>query len=125
MSQFINNKRLILIKKEIANLNNSDFIKNSKNHKRTFSAKVFQVFSKIVADKNKKLNSNQKFNFYKNYSVKINYIFHKKNLFTFDFNSINLLFFGCCIYTRETFILKILFNFLYLINSNHKLKFTS
>ncbi len=91
MSQFINNKRLILIKKEIANLNNSDFIKNSKNHKRTFSAKVFQVFSKIVADKNKK------FNFYKNYSVKINYIFHKKNLFTFDFNSINLLFFGCCI----------------------------
>lgn len=97
MSQFKNINRLTLFKKEIANLNNSDFIKNSKNHKRTFSAKVFQVFSKIVAGKNKKLIFTQKFNFHKNYFTKINYIFHKKNLFTFDFNSINLLFFGCCI----------------------------
>jgi len=97
MSQFINNKRLILIKKEITNLNNSDFIKNSKNYKRTFSARVFKNILTIMDGKNKKINFNQKLIFHKNYSVKINYIFHKKNLFTFDFNSINLLFFGCCI----------------------------
>jgi len=70
ISQFKNINRFTLFKKEIANLNNSDFIKNSKNHKRTFSAKVFQVFSKIVADKNKKLNSNQKFNYKKARSPK-------------------------------------------------------
>lgn len=97
MSQFKNNNRLTLIKKEIMNLNNSDFIKNSKNHKRTFSAKVFQAISKIVAGKNNKLFFTQKFNFHKNYLTKINYFFHKKNLFDFDFNGINLLFFGCCV----------------------------
>ena len=92
-----NINRLTLFKKEIANLNNSDFIKNSKNYKRTFSAKVFHAISKIVAGKNKKLIFTQKFNFHKNYFVKIKYIFPKKNLFTFDFNGINLLLFGCCI----------------------------
>jgi len=97
MSQFKNINRLTLFKKEIANLNNSDFIKNSKNYKRTFSAKVFHAISKIVAGKNKKLIFTQKFNFHKNYFVKMKYIFPKKNLFTFDFNGINLLLFGCCI----------------------------
>ncbi len=96
MSQFKNINRLTLFKKEIANLNNSDFIKNSKSYKRTFSAKVFHAISKIVAGKNKKLIFTQKFNFHKNYFVKMNYIFHNKKLFDFDFNSINLLFFGCC-----------------------------
>jgi len=97
MSQFINNKRLILIKKEITNLNNSDFIKNSKNYKRTFSARVFKNILTIMDGKNKKIDFNQKLIFHKNYFTKINKIFYQKNLFSFDFNGINLLFFGCCI----------------------------
>jgi|GEM_PF-5235913 len=96
MSQLQNNNHLAYVKKEIINLNNSDFIRNSKNYKRTFSTKVFRNILIIIAGRNKKLNFNQKFNYKKNYFAKINHIFYQKNLFDFDFNSINLLFFGCC-----------------------------
>jgi hypothetical protein len=97
MSQFKNNKRLTLIKKEIANINNFDFIKNSKNYKRTFSTKIQKANSIITAGGNNNFNLNKKINFVENYLTKNNYVFRKRNLFTFDFNSINLLFFGCCI----------------------------
>ena len=94
-SQFKNNKRLTLIKKEIANINNFDFIKNSKNYKRTFSTKTREANSLISAGVKNNFDLNKKNNFLENYLTKINNIFRKKNLFDFDFNSINLLFFGC------------------------------
>jgi hypothetical protein len=96
MSQFKNNKRLILIKKEIANINNFDQIKNLKNYKRTFSTKNLKANLLINEGLNNDFNLNKKNNFLENYLTKINNIFRKKNLFDFDFNSINLLFFGCC-----------------------------
>jgi hypothetical protein len=95
MSQFKNNKRLILIKKEIANINNFDQIKNLKNYKRTFSTKNLKANLLINEGSNNNFNLNKKINFVDNYLAKINYVFRKRNLFAFDFNSINLLFFGC------------------------------
>lgn len=97
ISQFKNNNRINLTKKEITNFYNLDFIKNSKNHKRTFSTKIFQTISKIITGKNKKLIFTQKSNFCKKYFVKEIIVLMKKILPNFDFNSINLLFFGCCI----------------------------
>jgi len=95
MSQFKNNKRLILIKKEIANINNFDQIKNLKNYKRTFSAKSHKLNIIKTVGGNNNFNLNKKINFADNYLAKINYVFRKRNLFAFDYNSVNLLFFGC------------------------------
>jgi len=95
LSQFKNNKRLILIKKEIANINNFDQIKNLKNYKRTFSAKSHKLNTIITVGANNNFSLSKKINFVENYVTKNNYVFRKKNLNDFDYNSINLLFFGC------------------------------
>ena len=98
LSQLKKDHGFFLIEKEITNLKKSDFIKNSKNYKRSFLNKILGTFI-FVSDGAKKNKINQKFNFKQIKFTSILQIlpYHevKKNVEKFDFNGVNLLFFGC------------------------------
>lgn len=86
-----------IINPDFTNLKKIDLIKNSKNYKRTFSNKIFRVFG--VINDGKKPN---KIRFFNNFIFVIIFLIlnNFKKLFQhlgFDFNSLVLLFFGCCV----------------------------